>query len=110
MSQGDEKVFTFYVPRNTQNLLVSTSASGPIDVDLFVRRSSAPTLIQNDGFSAGNTSNENVFINAPVEGLYYIRVSGTTSCNGLAPNSQQSPCLPANSNGNINLNIDFNVH
>ena len=79
---GSEKFYMIEVPSGQDELEISTSG-GTGDVDLYVRRGSAPTTTSYDyrPFEVGN--NETVKVENPTAGTWFIMLRGYTSYSGV---------------------------
>ncbi len=94
---GEEGSLAYYritVPEGTASLVTETVAASNVgdDVDLYVRYGELPTIYDYDAESAFVTGNENVYIDAPQAGDWFILVYGYTDYSGLTLQATYSEC------------------
>lgn len=81
-AEGSTALYALEVPGGQTSLTFAT-AGGTGDLDLYVRRGSAPNAVLFDCASAGATNNETCTINAPQAGTWYVRLVAFSDYEGV---------------------------
>ena len=81
-SDNTERLYYIDVPAGQTGLEVTT-ADGTGDVDLYVKRGSAPGLFDFDGRSFGGDTDEEVSISSPAAGRWYIMLHASNHYHGV---------------------------
>ena len=93
---GDESSLTYFritVPEGKASLVVETLAANDVDdVDLYVRYGQLPTIYDYDAESAFIGGDENLYVDAPQAGDWFILVYGYTDYAGLTVQATYSDC------------------
>jgi hypothetical protein len=76
LSADTSKLYMITVPAGKTSLTIKTSG-GTGDADIYVKQSVAPTISSYLQASEGATTVENITVNAPVAGTYYVLVNAS---------------------------------
>ena len=100
---GTSFLYSLVVPSGKTSLTFATSG-GTGDADIYVSRDAIPSVSVNTWSSQGDTTAENIQINSPVAGTYYVLVYSYTTISGVALVGTYAPAdNPAISIGDISL-------
>lgn len=83
-SAGSAQFYTVTLPEGSTGLYLSTLTVGAGNVDMYVKRGSAPTLSSYDCASTYSGSYEACYISAPAADTYYVMLKGATSYSGVS--------------------------
>ena len=81
-ASGTSFLYSLVVPAGKTSVTFTTS-SGTGDADLYVSRDTIPTTSVNGWASEGNTTAENIQINSPTAGTYYVLVYAYATISGV---------------------------
>jgi hypothetical protein len=82
LSQGTSSLTAYQVTSSEKTQSFILSGPSGTDFDLFVKRGSAASPHSYDYYSNGYTSNEQVNIDSPIPGMYYVCVWAYTGSGG----------------------------
>ncbi len=82
-ASGTSFLYSLVVPAGKTSVTFTTSG-GTGDADLYVSRDTLPTTSVNGWASEGSTTAENIQINSPVAGTYYVLVYSYATISGVS--------------------------